>query len=549
MHRVYNSAFMHMLRDERNAEYRLVMKNTLEFDPEVLKRYVNFMNNPDEKPAVEQFGKGDKYFGICTLLATLPGLPMFGHGQIEGFAEKYGMEYRRAYYDEPIDEQLVARHEREIFPLLRRRAQFAEVRDFQLYDFVTDGGWVNEDVFAYSNGQGLERSLIVYHNRFGSTTGTVHESVASSQPDGSGGRRLVRRTLAEGLGLPANGADLYVTFREHLSGLEYVRPAHELRGRGVWLSLEGYGRQVFLDFQHVHDTPAGLWRRVTEHLNGRGVPSLAGLMDELILEPIRAPFSRMVNAGTVRRLLEVEREEEVEELLSSIANAARALGEAAAALDASSADSDANAGADRTRAGVRALCRLRQQASGPELTPCTAGAVLALQALTALAASWRSRLDEWRLGGVMAAMFRELDTEEALAWRRVETVRALAELPAWPARLQDAEAQAAQLVELWLADDAARKAIGVNLHAGVLWLRAEAFEEFVDVAVTLDAVKTIQQEPSAEELQRRLAAARSVVACLWRAAEAVGYRVDALVPALRQVREPIREPKSARKLT
>jgi len=99
MHRVYNSAFMNMLRDEENGNYRNVIKNTLTFDPEVLKRYVNFMNNPDERTAVDQFGKGDKYFGVCTLMATLPGLPMFGHGQIEGFTERYGMEYRRAYYD------------------------------------------------------------------------------------------------------------------------------------------------------------------------------------------------------------------------------------------------------------------------------------------------------------------------------------------------------------------------------------------------------------------------------------------------------------------
>ncbi|MCK4726745.1 MAG: alpha-amylase, partial [Anaerolineales bacterium] len=35
MHRVYNSAFMNMLRDEKNQEYRLVIKNTLEFDPEI----------------------------------------------------------------------------------------------------------------------------------------------------------------------------------------------------------------------------------------------------------------------------------------------------------------------------------------------------------------------------------------------------------------------------------------------------------------------------------------------------------------------------------
>ena len=34
------------------------------------------------------------------------------------------------------------RHERELFPLLHRREQFAEVADFTLYDFEADGGGV-----------------------------------------------------------------------------------------------------------------------------------------------------------------------------------------------------------------------------------------------------------------------------------------------------------------------------------------------------------------------------------------------------------------------
>jgi hypothetical protein len=88
---------MNMLKNEENSKFRETIKNTQEFDKRILKRFVNFMNNPDEETAVAQFGKGDKYFGVCTLMATLPGLPMFGHGQIEGFEEKYGMEYRRAY--------------------------------------------------------------------------------------------------------------------------------------------------------------------------------------------------------------------------------------------------------------------------------------------------------------------------------------------------------------------------------------------------------------------------------------------------------------------
>ncbi len=135
MHRVYNSAFMHMLRDEDNAKYRLAIKNTLEFDPQILKRYVNFMSNPDEKTAVEQFGNGDKYFGICTLLATLPGLPMIGHGQVEGFTEKYGMEFRKARLDETPDDGLIRGHLWRIFPLLHRRYLFADVEQFLLFDF------------------------------------------------------------------------------------------------------------------------------------------------------------------------------------------------------------------------------------------------------------------------------------------------------------------------------------------------------------------------------------------------------------------------------
>ncbi len=140
MHRVYNSAFMHMLRDEDNAKYRMAIKNTLEFDPQILKRYVNFMNNPDEKTAIEQFGNGDKYFGVATVLSTLPGLPMFGHGQVEGLREKYGMEFRKPKWDETPDEGLIAGHAWKIFPVLHRRSLFADVENFFLYDLFTPNG-------------------------------------------------------------------------------------------------------------------------------------------------------------------------------------------------------------------------------------------------------------------------------------------------------------------------------------------------------------------------------------------------------------------------
>ena len=136
MHRVYNSAFMHMLRDEHNAEYQQVIRETVAFDARILGRYVNFMNNPDERSAADQFGSHDKYFGAATLLATLPGLPMFGHGQVEGYTEQYGMEFRRPQRDERPDQGLIDRHEREIFPLLRQRWRFAGSVGFSAIDRV-----------------------------------------------------------------------------------------------------------------------------------------------------------------------------------------------------------------------------------------------------------------------------------------------------------------------------------------------------------------------------------------------------------------------------
>ncbi len=298
MHRVYNSAFMNMLRDEDNTGYRRVIKNTLEFDPEILKRYVNFMNNPDEKTAVEQFGKGDKYFGVATLMATLPGLPMFGHGQVEGFAEKYGMEYRRAYLDEERDHWLVERHERELFPLFHRRGQFAEVRDFLLYDVVDDGGGVLEDVYAFSNGRGTERSLVVFHNRYASVAGRIRNSVTYASSV-EGGKRPTRRTLAEGWGLADDPAGL-VRFRDLVSGLEYLHRVGEIRERGLAFRLEAYGRRVFLDVVEVHDGAAGLWGRLADRLGGQGVPSLDGAMRTLELEPVHAALRRVLEGETAR---------------------------------------------------------------------------------------------------------------------------------------------------------------------------------------------------------------------------------------------------------
>jgi glycosidase len=303
MHRVYNSAFMNMLRDEENLKYRSVIKNTIEFDPEVLRRYVNFLNNPDEKTAVEQFGKGDKYFGICMLMVTMPGLPMLGHGQIEGFAEKYGMEYYRAYWDEQPDTYLIQRHEREIFPLCRKRYLFAGVENFLLYDFYTSDGKVDENVFAYSNCYGDERGLILYNNAVNQTRGSIKMSAAYSVKTGEGDeRKLIQRTVGEGLALPADD-DQFCIYRDHRAGLEYLRTCRDLVADGLAVELQGYQSMVLIDFRIVRHTEARPYRELAAYLGGRGVPNVDEAMREITLQPVRTPIRELINETMIRRVL------------------------------------------------------------------------------------------------------------------------------------------------------------------------------------------------------------------------------------------------------
>jgi glycosidase len=301
MHRVYNSAFMNMLKNEENAKYRATIKNTLEFDPEVLKRFVNFMNNPDEETAVIQFGKGDKYFGIATLLVTMPGLPMFGHGQIEGFEEKYGMEYRRAYRNEKPDQRMVDRHEWEIFPLMKRRHIYSGSADFCLYDLYAPQGSVNENVFAYTNRAGNDRSLVLYNNAYAEASGWIYQgAVAIPQKDGS----FRQDSLCQALGL--HGTDTYFTLlKEQRQDLWYIRSSKEIAERGLFVSLKGYEAQVFIDIHEVEDDKRGRFARLHAELNGRGVRDVHTAIQDIHLGELYYRFTELFGRDRIDTLLNI----------------------------------------------------------------------------------------------------------------------------------------------------------------------------------------------------------------------------------------------------
>jgi hypothetical protein len=531
---------MHMLRDEDGKGYRKLIRETIEFDPEILKRYVNFMSNPDEKTAVEQFGKGDKYFGVATVLATLPGVPMLGHGQIQGFGEKYGMEFRRAMLDEQPDPWLLERHEREIFPLLHRRAWFAEAHDFLLYDFVTSDG-IDEGVLAYSNGSGPQRSLVLYQTRFATTIGRIHRSArfASKAPDGS--KRMIRRTLADGLGLPTDPA-AFVTFRDSRTGLEYVRSCVEIREHGLEITLDAYRSHVFWEFREVRDGVAGQWRRLAARLDGAGVRSLDESMRELQLEPVQAPLRAIFDGSVVTSILATKRTSETatwDEYAARLEAFYTAVAEATG-VPTASAGEVALAAAEGTRTALDAArtgtdarpAGGRRDPATDDTDAITLLAWLIVEPMGRVAptgepaATTRAWYDELRLAGSLAEGLHHLGLDEGAAWQTAELVRVLLALTR-PSNVGGAaRGRDARLLRRWLDDPIVRAAIGINIWEGAEYVDRDRLTGLLRWAVRLDSVT--DRDTADPDLVARVSAA----------AEVAGYRTDRLLEALGRRRTP-----------
>jgi hypothetical protein len=132
---------------------------------------------------------------------------------------------------------------------------------------------------------------------------------------GGGERTLTQKSLGEGLGLRNEGDD-YSIFRDHISGLEFIRSNRELWETGLFIELEAYRCHVFLDWRQVQDNEWGQYAHLTTYLNGRGVPSIEEALQEVFLQPIHQPFRELVNPGAFRSLLDKRVLEPVEELSS-----------------------------------------------------------------------------------------------------------------------------------------------------------------------------------------------------------------------------------------
>src|SRR6185437_3713199 len=368
---------------------------------------------------------------------------------------------------------LVARHDREIAPLLMKRWLFAESAEFLLYDFFQASGGVDENVFAYSNRSGSERALVIYNNRYRETHGTIDSSAAYAD---KGAGQLRQRRLREGLGLSGDDG-VVLAWRDSLTGLEYLRRASEVLDRGFTLGLRAYQCHVFLDWRELRPTAEEPWDKLCDFLAGGGAPSLGEALVGMELQPVHQALHELLEPGLVRQIaprteearalapgkpaaVESERKETIERIwvhCERFVEAARAgyflrlkrEGGSAAPQEAAELEAVATAMRQRVRASMRFLAVEAQfeepwPAAARRVLPCASpqftatamwGPVLAWCAMEALAQFVAGAetprtneiaadlFDRLRLREPLARAFESLGLEGEEAWRGAARVK------------------------------------------------------------------------------------------------------------------------------
>ena len=557
MHRVYNSAFMHMFKKEENEKYRYTIKNTLEFDPEILKRFVNFMNNPDEETAAVQFGGGDKYFGVLTMMITMPGTPMFGHGQVEGFREKYGMEYRRAYWNETEDQELIRRHEKEIFPLMHKRYLFAEVQNFYLFDLWNPHGMVNQNVFAYANQAGHEHALVLFNNSYEKTVGWLRNSAGYAVKQSDGSKTVQQKDLASALGLH-NEPGKFVLLREHNAGLWYIRKSQEIFTSGLYVELNGYGKQVYLDIHETDDNDQGHMGRLHYELGGRGVEDVEEALKESLMQPLYRSFGDLINGDTLRGLYEVMRGHRIadnsfwkilEEKASDFAAKTKEFADGKG--DAVLVGKDLLAGMKAAAAFGQAPQIFKNQKTAAPSMELYAKHYLdnqkvfygfaALSMLSNLGAVvteggngavTRSLMDDWFLDRKIRRILTSLEISEGDAHHMVHMVKVMISHQHWNQKKTSDKSRAGLLLKDLLLDRELQELMGTNRYDGVLYFNKEGFLYLTGWLFGLGITSAFKNSEEVKTVAEEVAEVYSIIEEWKKAAELAGYEVEKWIELL-----------------
>lgn len=463
------------------------------------------------------------------------------------------MEYRRALIEEQPDPEIEARHRREIFPLLRRRALFAGAEEFTLFDFVAPSG-VNQNVFAYTNRSGDEAVLVLYNNAMESAKGTIRTSVPYRDKERGG--NLHQRSLGEALDIPDNPRS-WLIMRQHQNGLEFIRNCREIARHGLHADLPGYGTQLYWEMRIVADDAEGRYRTLAEELAGSGCRDIDGEIRRLHMRPLHRTLSEVLSPARVEGLREAlfKGAPLPEGFFDDLeAGYRRFLEQAAEDFPPLSMPAEREILVNRTVAdSLQQIVRIaaidltadaeEEGIAGPrgflqrglEMRSEAALILTAWSLIEHIGASFgkpeepeysSSLIDEWHLGAALREIFREAGSSEEEAGYGVELIKLLTSFQDWEEEIAG-DADNRFLIAALHREELQRFLL-VNRYDDVLWFNKDRFEDLLWWLFCIAVLRIPASEGSTEReelLFKRITG--------WLAVEdASGYRMLKLIELL-----------------
>ena len=378
---------------------------------------------------------------------------MFGHGQIEGFARSTAWSSAaRPSTSRSTSGSSGATSARS--SLSPPPGDFAE-RATSCSTSSARPWRGGRNVFAYSNGTGPARSLVMYHDRYGGTSGWIRDSRPTQSRQTDGPKGLVRRTLTEGRGVADCSADDRGS--RSASSAQASRPAvgAEVRERGLHVSLHAYGTRVFWDMREVsrHRRRLAQARRAVRR-PGRAVAE--GALRELQLAPVH---------DALRAAIAEPSRTSVERLVAGVADTTGTEGDQASVVDLVAA---------RAAAAEPVIGSDRRPVPGVGDTP-----VDAARAARAAARRRRRRRDE---PGVVRGAAAGAGRGRGAAGARPRrggclVARRTGSAAARPRAALDGRRRSAgrrlRLLDAWLADPVVRGCLRVNRWDEAEWFHRE----------------------------------------------------------------------------
>jgi hypothetical protein len=352
----------------------------------------------------------------------------------------------------------------------------------------------------------------------------------------------------------------FCIFRDHVTGLEYIRNSKELCKKGLYVELDAYKYHVFMDFREVRDNQWHHYAQIASSLNGRGVPSIEDALKEMLLQPLKHVFKELINVDMFRRLMEARitqpQAQPDQKLMEETEKKAIDLLRVAKQLSGGTKDEMTIAREIRYKLeailylpiitsrfprlqpkGVKAAAEyLHKNLTDSTHIWATLFIWLSVHALgkvvsqTDFSEQSRSWIDEWRLRKIIASAFVDLGVEEGAARRSVILVKILTSHQRW----FDQKA-VYQVMETLLKDSEVQQFLLVNRYNEILWFNKEAFEELLWWLMLISAIE-IGFDPlrPVKELMRGFERCWSMVQTLQEAEKKSEYQIEKLLFALQE---------------